>query len=85
MGATYPYSNGRGTMADEARKAYRREVCARYRAKMTDEAKERRRLLKARQYYLRKGVTPHEYTALGKWCVANGHSIGAVMSGEVPI
>jgi hypothetical protein len=72
-------------MADVDKGARKRESHARYRAKMTDEDKERRNMRTYRVYYQKKGIVPHEYTALGKWCVSKGYDIGAVMRGEQAI
>jgi hypothetical protein len=71
--------------SSDARREGHRAACARYRAKMTEEDKERRRMTSCRRYYLQKGVVPHEYTSLGRYCKERGYSVEAVMSGEQPL
>jgi hypothetical protein len=71
--------------SSDARREGHRVACAKYRAKMTEEAKERQKMRTSRYYYKMKGVVPHEYTSLGRYCKERGYSIKAVMSGDQPL
>jgi hypothetical protein len=78
-------------MADESsgtitkRQAIHRASCAKYRAKMTEQDKERHNARCNRAYYIKKGRMPREKSSLGRFCKERGYSLEAVMSGEQPI